>query len=230
MFSDLTFGSVSFVKSNPSILPPLPSEQKKTEPRPPGIYCCSSPTKSGPPPEPSWAEHIGFRWRYIVEKHEPSKWNVISLYYFTACMWHFSKFMGVIGICNLPTKQTLNCSSLFIETLRVPPRNFLNRGCSMGNLWQIERWAPLVWWRPGVFQFGPYTIRDLFYDFQTEKCQTCDAHDAFSFWGIVLSFWGIWRCKMSYDYILWIQQLSWKKSFPTIGDWSYNVSHLFGWR
>lgn len=140
MFSDLTFGSVSFVKSNPSISRPFRANKKKQkeEPRPPGIYCCSSPTKSGPPTR----AFMGWKYRIPVEKHEPQKipwlfwgpveWNVISLYFSL-----LAKFMGVIGICKLPTKQTLNCSSLFIETLRVPPKKFLDE-----NSWTVDvPWA-----------------------------------------------------------------------------------------
>lgn len=133
---DFWFGEFCEIKSQ--YLPPLPSEQKKTEPRPPGIYCCSSPTKSGPPTR----AFMGWKYRIPVEKHEPQKipwlfwgpveWNVISLYFSL-----LAKFMGVIGICKLPTKQTLNCSSLFIETLRVPPKKFLDE-----NSWTVDvPWA-----------------------------------------------------------------------------------------
>lgn len=78
MFSDLTFGSVSFVKSNPSIS--RPSERTKKNRKKnhdhQEFIAAVHPRSRGRPPEPSWAENIGFRWKNMSHKKYPDCFGV----------------------------------------------------------------------------------------------------------------------------------------------------------
>ena len=111
----------------------------------------------------------------------PVKWNGIS-FDFSLLTYGRTRFMGFIGTCQANFGLVIfghwclgNSRKTFLD------KNLWTRGCSMGNLWQMERWVRFAWKEHLVWLDGrmvssilvPYNKAISL--LQTEKCQTCDA-------------------------------------------------------
>ena len=109
-----------------------------------------------------------------------SKWNVISLY-FSLLACGKGKIYGCYRDLQLTYQANFELLIFVHWDLESSPQEiswweFMNRGCSMGNLWQIERWvsfawktAPLVWWCVVSSNSGPIQSEICFMTFKLKS-------------------------------------------------------------